>query len=122
MIDSTKNIDEALKEIKLQKMLLGNLGITSRQVADEDDVHFLVERVMNTCFMPSDCVIVYRFYYENHDIGSCKLYVNDTGDCAVAIDIEKHHLHTEVIKQLLLLGYKHEGRSSNWLTYLKRVY
>ena len=120
--ESVKNVDEALKEIELQKMLLENLGITSRQVANEYDVSFLLERVMNTCFMQSDCAIIYRFYCEDYGIGSGKLYFYDTGDCVVVIDIEKKYLHTEVVKQLLLLGYKLEGRSSNWLTYKRRVH
>lgn len=115
-------VDEALKEIELQKMVLENLGITSKRMAKNEDVSFLIERVMNTCFMPSDFTIIYKFKYENLVIGSSKLYVHDTGDYVVVIDIEKNNLPTEVIKQLLLLGYKPEGRSSNWLTYKRRVY
>lgn len=117
----SKNVDEALKEIELQKMLLENLGITSKQMAKSKDVSYLVERVMNTCFMPSDFTIIYKHGYENQVVGSSKLYVHDTGDCFIVVDIEKN-LPTEVIKQLLLLGYKLEGRSSNWLTYKRRVH
>lgn len=118
MTNAIKNVDEALKEIELQKMVLENLGITSKQMARREDVSFLVERVMNTCFMPSDFIIIYKLGYENQVIGSSKLYAHDTGDYAVVIDIE-NRLPTEVVKQLLLLGYKIEGRHSNWLTYIR---
>lgn len=111
-------VAEALKEIELQKMLLENLGITSKRMAKDGDISFLVERVMNTCFVPSDFTIVYRFKYENQVVGSSKLYMHDTGDCFVVIDIEKN-LPTEVIKQLLLLGYKPEG--TGWIAYKRRV-
>lgn len=112
------NVDEALKEIELQKMVLENFGITSKQMARKEDVSFLVERVMNTCFVNSDFTIVYKFGYENQVVGSSKLYAHDTGDFAVVIDIQ-NCLPTEVVKQLLLLGYKIEGRHSNWLTYIR---
>lgn len=114
-------VDESLKEIELQRMVLENLGITSEQIDNDIDRHirYLVESVMNTCFMPSDFTLIHRFKYENQVVGSSKLYLHDTGDCVVVIDIEKN-LPTEVIKQLLLLRYKPEG--TGWIAYKRRVY
>ena len=120
MIDGIKNANEALKEIELQKMLLENFGITISKQANREDINYVVERVMNTCFMPYDSITVYMFNYEGWHIGGSRLYIHDTGDCVIVVDLQQNKLPTEVIKQLLLLGYK--SNNPNWIGYKRRVY
>lgn len=111
-------VDEALKELKLQKMLLENFGIVVSKQANEEDINFVVKRV-GTCFVPYDYIAIYVFNYEGWDIGDGKLYVHDTGDCFVTVGLQQHKLHAEVVKQLLLIGY--ESENPNWIGYKKRV-
>lgn len=117
----SNNVDEALKEIELQKMLLENLGIVAFKKTNDERMSYLIERVMNTCFMPFDSETIYLFKYEGWDIGGVRLYVHDTGDCVIVLDLRQSKLPLEVIKQLLLLGYKSES-PEDWIGYKKRVY
>lgn len=120
MTDGIENANEALKEIELQKVLLENFGITISTQANKEDINFIVERVMNNHLMPYDSITVYMFNYEGLAIGGSRLYIHDTGDCVIVVDLQQDKLPTEVVKQLLLLGYKSEN--INWIGYKKRIY
>jgi len=120
MTDGIENANEALKEIELQKMLLENFGITGSKQIHKEDINFIVERVMNTCFMPYDSITVYLFSYEKEHMGGSRLYMHDTGDCVIVVDLRQDKLPTEVVKQLLLLGYK--SNNPNWIGYKRRIY
>lgn len=120
MTDGIENANEALKEIELQKMLLENFGITGSKQANKEDMDFMVERVINNHLIPYDSRTVYLFSYEGEHIGGSRIYVHDTGDCVIVVDLRQDKLPTEVVKQLLLLGYKSEN--INWLGYKRRIY